>query len=166
MAMALGCERRADDRNLVVDDQLLCQALGVVGNTGIILDDEIDLLAGDGVAVLLHVKLDAGLHLLADGARPPVRGSTRPTFAVSWAAAPVDASAPAANRNSDLTQHEVSSLGGSLAAIYIGTGRGSWLKKRPLRTVRQVRARARTCRVKTNGAGKERPRTRQPRPRP
>ena len=51
--------------DLVVDDQLLREALGVVGDAGVVLDDELDLLAGDGVAVLLHVELDGRLDLLA-----------------------------------------------------------------------------------------------------
>src|SRR5262249_59352664 len=34
---------------------------------GMVLDDELDLLAADGGTVLVHVELDAGLHLLADG---------------------------------------------------------------------------------------------------
>ena len=62
--LGLGRERRdrergrrdaeaGDDADLVVDDQLLREALGVVGNRAVILDDDLDLLAGDGVAVLL-----------------------------------------------------------------------------------------------------------------
>ena len=47
-----------DDVDLVVDDQFLRDALGVVGNGAVVLDDDLDLLAGDGVAVLLHVELD------------------------------------------------------------------------------------------------------------
>jgi hypothetical protein len=37
---------------------------------GVVLDDQIDLLAADGRAVLVHVLLDAGLHLLADRGEP------------------------------------------------------------------------------------------------
>src|SRR3984957_3200236 len=44
--------------HLLVDDELLRDALGVVGNRGIVPDDELDLLAGNGVAVLRHVELD------------------------------------------------------------------------------------------------------------
>jgi hypothetical protein len=40
------------DFDLVVDDQFLRDALGIVGNRGVVLEDELDLLAGDGVAVL------------------------------------------------------------------------------------------------------------------
>src|SRR5260370_16907529 len=61
-----GGNRRADDGDLVVDDELLRQPLGVVGNAAIVLDDEVDFLAGNAGAVLVHVHLDAGLDLLAD----------------------------------------------------------------------------------------------------
>ena len=53
------------ERDLLVDDQLLRDALGVVGNRAVILDDEFDLLAGDGVAMLRHVELDGRRFLLA-----------------------------------------------------------------------------------------------------
>ena len=42
-----------EEGHLVVDDQVLRDALGIVGNGAVVLDDELDLLAGDGVAVLL-----------------------------------------------------------------------------------------------------------------
>ena len=54
-----------DEIDLVVDDQFLGEALGVVGNRGVILQDDLDLLAGDGVALLLHVELDGVVDLLA-----------------------------------------------------------------------------------------------------
>ena len=54
-----------EDRDLVVDDQLLRQPLGDVGHAGVVLDDELDLLAGDRVAVLLHVELHGRLDLAA-----------------------------------------------------------------------------------------------------
>ena len=38
--------------DLVVDDQLLRQPLGDVGHAGVVLEDHLDLLAGDRVAVL------------------------------------------------------------------------------------------------------------------
>ena len=44
--------------HLVVDDQFLSDALGIVGNRGVVANDELDLLAGDHVAMLRHVKLD------------------------------------------------------------------------------------------------------------
>ena len=74
--LGFGRERRDRERrrrdaeageevHLVVDDQVLRDALGVVGNGAVILDDEFDLLAGDGVAVLRHEELDGGGFLLA-----------------------------------------------------------------------------------------------------
>ena len=54
-----------DEIDLVVDDQFLRQALGVVGNRRVILEDDFDLLAGDGIAVLLHIELDRVVDLLA-----------------------------------------------------------------------------------------------------
>ena len=41
-----------EEVDLVVDDQLLREALGVVGHGAVVLDDDLDLLAGDRVAVL------------------------------------------------------------------------------------------------------------------
>jgi hypothetical protein len=48
---------------MIVDQQLLRQTLGLVWRAGRILADQFDLLAGDRVAVLLHVELDAVVHL-------------------------------------------------------------------------------------------------------
>ncbi len=50
---------------MIVDDQLLRQALGVVGNGAVVLEDDLDLAAGDRVAVLLHIKSHGGVDLLA-----------------------------------------------------------------------------------------------------
>ena len=51
-----------EDVHLVAHDQLLGQALGDRrGDAARVLPDELDFLAGDGVAVLLHVKFDAGI---------------------------------------------------------------------------------------------------------
>ena len=55
----------SDEIDLVVDDQLLREPLGVVGNRRVVLEDDLDLLAGDGVALLLHVQLDGVVDLLA-----------------------------------------------------------------------------------------------------
>ena len=57
--------KSGDDVDLVVDDQFLRQPLGIVGKCRIVLQDHFDLLAGDGVAVLLHVQLDRVVDLLA-----------------------------------------------------------------------------------------------------
>src|SRR4029077_17735339 len=53
-----------EDVGLVAYDEFLRQALGDVRvRTAGILADDLDLLAGDGVAVLLHIKLDAVVDL-------------------------------------------------------------------------------------------------------
>ena len=58
-------------RHLVVDDQLLRQTLGHVGDAGVVLDDQLDLLARDRIALLLHVQLRRRLDLPARrGERP------------------------------------------------------------------------------------------------
>src|SRR5262249_30301017 len=54
--------------DLVMYDQLLRKSLCGIRRTGGILADERDLSAGDRIAVLLHVQLDAVVHL-----RPPGR---------------------------------------------------------------------------------------------
>ena len=46
-------------------DQLLRQALGHVGQAGVVLDDQLDLASGDRVAVLREPQLHAVLDLLA-----------------------------------------------------------------------------------------------------
>ena len=74
--LALGRQRRrgkgrrgnaeaGDEIDLVVDDQFLREALGIVGDRAVILQDDLDLPAGDGVALLLHVELDRIVDLLA-----------------------------------------------------------------------------------------------------
>ena len=72
---AVGEHRRrdpaADDLHLVVDDHLLDQAARVVGNAGVVAQDQFDLLAGDHAAVLLDVQPRAGRGL------PAGRGETR-----------------------------------------------------------------------------------------
>ena len=65
MAMALGDSRVAgQDVDVVAGDQLLRQPGGDVGcHAAGVLADDLDLLAGNGVALLLHVELDAVVHL-------------------------------------------------------------------------------------------------------
>jgi hypothetical protein len=99
---------RADDGDLVVDDQLLRQPFGVVGNAGVILDDEVDLLAGDGGAVLVHVHLDAGLDLLADWGEPAGEWQHHADLHVLSKGAG-GRQRRRRERNSNDTQHEVSS---------------------------------------------------------
>ena len=49
--------------DMIADDELLCQTLGGIRRAGVILAQEHDLLAGDHIAMLLHVQLDAIVHL-------------------------------------------------------------------------------------------------------
>src|SRR5262249_11920546 len=74
--LALGRQRRSrkrgrrdaepgDDAHLVVDDQLLGKALGVVRYRRIVLKYDLDLAARDRIAVLFEVEIDGGLDLLA-----------------------------------------------------------------------------------------------------
>src|SRR5262249_20464164 len=70
----------AENLHLVVDQKLLRDALGDIGNAAIILDDELDLLAGDGVALLLDVELGACRHLLADGGELAGHRDDQPDF--------------------------------------------------------------------------------------
>ena len=53
--------------DLVVDHQLLREAARGVGHGGVVLDDHLDLAAGDRVAVLRHVELDRRVDLPAGG---------------------------------------------------------------------------------------------------
>ena len=57
----------ADDIDLIVDDHVLDDAARIVGNAAVVPHDQLDLAAGDRVTVLLHVKLDRGRELPADG---------------------------------------------------------------------------------------------------
>ena len=65
----------------------LDQALAGLAGGGVVLDDQLDLLAGHAVAVLLDVEAGAGDHLLACAASGPVIGMTMPTLTVPCAAA-------------------------------------------------------------------------------
>ena len=64
-ASAFGRQREAgEDVDVVAHDQFLREPLGDVGRDAAgVLADDLDLLAGDRVAVLLHVELDAVVHL-------------------------------------------------------------------------------------------------------
>ena len=59
----------ADDVDLVVDDHFLDQAMRRVGDAGVVADDQLDLAAGDGVAVLLHIDLECAGQFAADGGK-------------------------------------------------------------------------------------------------
>jgi hypothetical protein len=50
------CQAAANDGNLVVDDHLLGNALGDVGNAGVVSDDQLHLPSGDNVAVLRNIE--------------------------------------------------------------------------------------------------------------
>jgi hypothetical protein len=65
VASASGVSPKPISLGMIVADQLFRQALGDVGGADVVLDFEDDLLAGDRVAVLPHVKLCAGALLLA-----------------------------------------------------------------------------------------------------
>ena len=66
--MALGVRQAPRKVDLVVDDHLLGEPLGVVGHAGVVADDQLDLFAGNHVAVLRHIEVGAG------GDFPPHRG--------------------------------------------------------------------------------------------
>jgi hypothetical protein len=55
--------KAGENVDMVVDEQLLRQTLGLIRRAGRVLADQFDLLAGDHIAVLLHVELDAVIHL-------------------------------------------------------------------------------------------------------
>ena len=64
-ASAFGVSTKpGEDVGVIAHDQFLRQPLGDVGrDTAGVFADQFDLLAGDSVAVLLHVKLDGVVHL-------------------------------------------------------------------------------------------------------
>ena len=67
-AIASADRRQAEARqhgDLVVDDEFLRQPLGDVGHAGVVLEDHLDLLAGDRGAVARLVELHRGVDLLA-----------------------------------------------------------------------------------------------------
>ena len=57
--------------HLVVHHQLLRQALGHVGHTGVVFQDQFHLAPGYGATVLLHEQPGSGLHLFAGGGKRP-----------------------------------------------------------------------------------------------
>jgi hypothetical protein len=74
--LGFGCERgngegrrrhakAGEEGDLVAHDQFLGQPLGVIGNGAVILDDDLDLPAGDSTAVLRLVEPDRRGNLLA-----------------------------------------------------------------------------------------------------
>src|SRR5262249_41016513 len=60
-----GYAEAGEESDLVVDDEILRDALGVVRHRAVVLDDQLDLLAGNGVAMLCHIKLGGGGLLFA-----------------------------------------------------------------------------------------------------
>ena len=86
---AAGCLVHAlkagNDRDLVVDDQLLGEPLGIVGHRAVILEDDVDLLPRGAGAVLLLIEPDRGVDLPAG---PPPTTTNRIADAVwRWAGA-------------------------------------------------------------------------------
>ena len=66
VAIAPGVSAKSSqERHLVVDHEFLGEPLGHIGVAGVVLDDEFDFLAGDHVALLLHVELGAGDQVFA-----------------------------------------------------------------------------------------------------
>jgi hypothetical protein len=63
-----------DHVHLVVDDQFLRQAPRHIGHAGVVLEDQLHLLAGDGVAVLRHPQSGSRLDLAAGGGLLPGHG--------------------------------------------------------------------------------------------
>src|SRR5262249_52775151 len=111
------------------DDELLRQALGIVGNAGVVLDDQVDLLAGDGRAVLVHIGLDAGLNLLANRREPAGERQHQTDLGRVLGQRAGGRECAGGKRNSNLTQHELCSPLVRWAAIYSGSGSGSWPKR-------------------------------------
>ena len=70
IAMALGVSAEPMMATLSLTISSCASRLELSGTLAVVLDDEVDLLAGDGGAVLVHVHLDAGLDLLADRREP------------------------------------------------------------------------------------------------
>jgi hypothetical protein len=54
-----------DDVHLVVDDHFLNEAAGVIGDAGVVAQDQLDFLAGDLIAMLLDVEPRTGRRLPA-----------------------------------------------------------------------------------------------------
>ena len=70
-ASAVGVVPKPATKPLVVDDELLSKSLGVVGDRRVIPEDEFDLLASHGRAVLLTIEPYRRLDLLSRrGERP------------------------------------------------------------------------------------------------
>ena len=64
--------------HLVVSNQLLRDALGIFRICTVILQDNFNLFVGDGVAMLLHVKLDRVVELLAGRGLPASHWDNQP----------------------------------------------------------------------------------------
>jgi len=65
---------------LVVDDHFLCDALGRIRRSGIVLDDQFDRSAGDLVAVLRHVQACRSLYLFASRREGACHGQYQADF--------------------------------------------------------------------------------------
>jgi hypothetical protein len=70
----------AQNGDLVGNDQLLGYPLRIVGNAGVIPDDQLDLAAGNHIAVLRHVEACAGNGLFSDRTQHPGERHDEPDF--------------------------------------------------------------------------------------
>ena len=78
-----GQREAGQDVGIVAHDQLLREALGDLGGDAAdVLADDLDLLAGDGVAVLLHVEFDPVVELEPVSANWPENGRITPILIV------------------------------------------------------------------------------------
>ena len=107
-AIAFGRQQPAGENvDLVANDEFFAPAVLATGGFDAtdILADDLDLLAGDGVAVLLHIKLNAFVDLLGRvGELAGIRQLTTPILMVSWAlaaAGSMTAASKAAPANSE-----------------------------------------------------------------
>ncbi len=57
----------ADEANFLVDDHVLDDAAGIVGDTAVVADGEFEFTSGHDVAALLHVEFDRRRQLPAHG---------------------------------------------------------------------------------------------------
>ena len=89
---------------VIVADQLFRQPLGDVSRAGVVLDLEDDLLAGDRVAMLLHIKLCPARSCLPVDACGPVIGRIMPMVTVLSSARAAPALSSAAQSRSEHPQ--------------------------------------------------------------
>ena len=69
--------------DLVIDHQFLRQAFGDIRDAGVVFDDQLDLAAGHGVAVLRHVEASSRFNLATGGGLLPGHGQDQADFELS-----------------------------------------------------------------------------------